>query len=504
MALIGDYIHYNFQNYLHFGITKRPKVGGNKVPSTKIIDFPSMLNSALSQTIAASGGTGQDYKRYQELENKLNYFCQSNSIEGPSSNNIELSAQQMQEIKKALEEIMNESYSVAAYDFERTVGEMNRSGNNRKIKNIRDSKAGEKSGFNLKQLESRITQIESLARKVKGSLSEQKVAVVEGLLDNIEAQWLAIERMARAEAENHRGIIPQGGKTYGNLKSIQEDIKSVAREIYKKDTLSSMKGAMAENLTAIIAAVLESKTELTSEELINILKTQNLVVGQNRVGSTSVIKSSEFSPGVLNYLQSHLNDNYISSDGGLQWNLRGDPQGKVDVSLTFGGASVKNYNVGGEAYEKHGGITLLSNGNLFYMLTREPIFLNHYLNIAGTNSSHRGETNYLTMANVALKKLILMQAMSGIYDREKTADIFILNDNRTGRYKVYSVIDLLRKCAANLDLVTIKFNNKILDNGTTWPNTWVSGRRNESLANQRIANLLASLQVKVSVHAKIS
>ena len=78
--------------------------------------------------------------------------------------------------------------------------------------------------------------------------------------------------MARAEAKNHRGIIPRGGETYGNLKSIQEDIKNVAREIYKKDTLSSMKGAMAENLTAIIVAVLESKTELTSEELINILK----------------------------------------------------------------------------------------------------------------------------------------------------------------------------------------------------------------------------------------
>ena len=28
-----------------------------------------------------------------------------------------------------------------------------------------------------------------------------------------------------------------------------------------------------------------------------------------------------------------------------------------------------------------------------------------------------------------------------------------------------------------------KFNDKILDNGTTWPNTWVMGRRNESLAN---------------------
>ena len=499
MAQIGNYIHYHFQNYLKYGTAR--KIRDERISSgAKIASFDSMITSLETSTLAASPNMG----KAQQLEDALNYFCNTKGSKAPKG--IELSDSDRKMIENFLLEQLKKSYDIVGADFERTaIGKDNLGASYEKNLSIKEahslksSEAGESGTFYLKWFEKRVDDLMQIAKALNESIEYGKTDPMTKKAEALKAQWESLKSEVLSKTGKVKGGIASGRMSpgmlgYSDVASFQEDLVKLGKEVYAAAAVWMIEGKLAEDLVAVISYVVENKANLESANLLKIL--ENRSVGTTLAGRSMILKS-DFDTNVLSKMQPTLSKSF--NEDYMGYSLKGNPQGKVDVNASFGQASVKNYYLNSKTTNKEG-VSLVTGANLFNMLAQEPLFLNHYLNVAGDNVTHTSQY-FLQDANRALKRFLTTQAIAGLKNREKTANLFVINDKATGRYRVYAISDLLKRCREQDNLIKITLGDREFSNGLTWQNTWVgrSAFNSADLANQRIANLLSQLLIKVSV-----
>lgn len=188
-------------------------------------------------------------------------------------------------------------------------------------------------------------------------------------------------------------------------------------------------------------------------------------------------------------------------------------QDKVDVEIIVNGmkvpASVKNYNMGNPKTDIH----LLSGRSVLALVQEYDNFVNHYLNVVAEHDDKEPSKNLLDSASEAMKLTVFLKALAGgIASRTKSgeigfsqqADLFIINDNSVGRFRVYLIDEILDAVQRRVDLL----KTGALDSMNKLSNDYVGSLDNLNMgdAKVRISNLLAQLhqmELQVSIGKEV-
>lgn len=157
----------------------------------------------------------------------------------------------------------------------------------------------------------------------------------------------------------------------------------------------------------------------------------------------------------------------------------------VDKKIT---GSVKNVSL--KAVQEKG-ITLQSGTSYLKMLQDFPTIYKHYANITANHSYPVPEAALKQAHDLAKMTLAVYGLIGGMYsDKGRTAysDIFIVNDNDIGGYRVFRSIDVVNKILENTNMI-MGYNEKV------WENEWIGGSNNVGAGFKR------SMRVMAQIHA---
>ena len=144
---------------------------------------------------------------------------------------------------------------------------------------------------------------------------------------------------------------------------------------------------------------------------------------------------------------SNFSDKYLTKEFKNVLETTHVSQGKIDVEMKWAGkdikVSAKNVNL------NHRYVTLLSNSSLLFLLSDEPApFVNHALNILASHKAGEKKDSSSAKSIVKgmrssiideLRLIIFYKALTGDVGGRRSANLFVVNDNKTGKVKVYDV-----------------------------------------------------------------
>lgn len=222
--------------------------------------------------------------------------------------------------------------------------------------------------------------------------------------------------------------------------------------------IAAQKGGLLEYAISGAWILAQIEAGKTVEDIVEAIRTQ--VTGKTKskieIDFTKLGVSEEISFEDIK-LDGYIIDEYKK----VAWSVL-PTQEKVDVQLEYGDSgkaiSAKNINLT-LGYD----ISLVSGSPLSGMIQDEDNkFKGHYLNLVASHPDAVTIKQNHQLAHRAMKYVLLFKALTGqVYGRQNNVDTFILNDNSTGQIYVYSVEELLRKAASNLDLyASVNINGK--------------------------------------------
>lgn len=485
MNYIGNYIHYNFKNYLNYGLAKKMSRGG-VYSSARSANFDTIIAGLEKNTSIINA----DSNKYKKLENVLNYFCNSSGV--ISLSNVTLTEDQAKALEEMLLQVTKESISSTATNFSSS----NFSGM-KQTQSLKASKAGkgETGKYYLGAFNKRTDALIAIIRSLQEEENGERLLIQ---AERLKSEWINLcNTVLKSQSEfalgkilpQVKGILSPEDIGYSEVSSFQKDLVELGRAVYAEMGASFINNKISNSLTTIMSSVANNIYEEKTDSLINKLKThtgKNLNITEQG-GRTSPKK-----------IDSNLITQY--NENGMSYIIKGNSQGNVNLEVNLGETGLKDYSLNSKSGNLKE-INLISNSNLLEMLSKEPLFLNHYLNIAGTNATHNGFL--LSQANSALKKFLIIQATQMLNDNKQVSNIFVTKNKANGRYKVFTMSDLLKKYKTQNNIINIRVNGRFVDNNLTWDNKWVGKKEFDTdLATIRINNLLNTLLVKVAVNIK--
>ncbi len=236
-----------------------------------------------------------------------------------------------------------------------------------------------------------------------------------------------------------------------NLLLVEQQYEGVVKALNKiiaktSGSANLQKGTLFEYMIAIAPLVCK---KTTVDNLENFFK--NSVVGTTGKSAVS-IDSSKFFEGVKlgdilkNYQQQVNNHLYVSNSVS---------QDKVDVIMQWNGKqipiSAKNINL-----RSGKDIHLVSGASLLAMVADlNQNYMNHFLNITAQHNFSRDtrtiQPALLNQAHTSLKEILMLEALQGYKTGARQADFFVVNDNTTGKVKIYSVAQLVLDAIGQVD-----------------------------------------------------
>ena len=269
-----------------------------------------------------------------------------------------------------------------------------------------------------------------------------------------------------------------------------------------------MHGEYAEAVVVATNYLVNASAKKGINDILRVL--ENRVKGQQR--SAKGLSYVNFDSDLVDFNQIIGDKTSYTDAYGNKFNTT-ITQDKVDVEIEVNGlqvpASLKNINL-----KANFDIHLLEGRSVLALVQDYSTFVNHYLNIAAEHGDEpSGYSKILDLANKTMKLTILVKALEGgVFGRSKSgeigrsqrADLFIINDNSIGRFRVFLIDDILTAIEQNLSLLkTGEF-----DTYGRLQNNYI-GSFNEPDINDariRISNLLAqlhSMELSVSIDKKV-
>lgn len=534
----GHYVHSKYENYLTYGLVQ--KAGGKPIDPMKALDDQSKEIQRRSIEAKYTNKAG-----IKKIEDQLNtYFdvIKGNKIDD------RLTQEQLDMIHQAILEYYEKIMKNKTIDRE-TLAASVTGGNNSLALELSESfgtifekelqailahkNVSENESISISNIEKKLSELILLRKKIGESSIKVSNALSNYLkeIDALDKLWKDILSDAKTVTKKYSFNTGKGkDDTYVLLSShssgrdFAQRLNAVIR-IAKIAKAQLAAGTYAEAMAAATMHVLNKHAFANVEEVKQLFVDK--VLGQNKhkklvdnygwlnyhidgnvFGKESKDEKQTYSGG-----KSRIKDaagNYVSTH---------ETQDKVDIILEFEGleipASIKNYNLAG----KLPGITFHSGSSVYELIQDFKDFAFHYMNIKGTHTVsgdlHPSQT-IINEADRILKLTMLLKALAGGFkysiDESKgtvgysqEADLIVLNDNSQGKYKVYSINEILNRVEEQVNLITL--GNELDNSGYLLPNDFIASSNPNKiysieLARQRITLLLNKLDA-MKLHISI-
>lgn len=470
MGKIGDYVHWTAAGYNAYGIYREGK-------KKRAYGFDGAAHTELGKIIH----NVKDYPEAKKLETQLNSFFgnwKKGTMSGTEKKILELVTKKMDEqfgeklgnitetgdiklTKELRENSISKLKQVADQNNNKRIVPQEVKKRVDKLNEIREKLAGQ-SNTDAKELGKRLKEIEILIKQLYGSLTDETVMPREG------------KRILDKENDLYKKI--------NDAISVYAGLPAVFLQ----------KGEFFEYLVPYVIAAMNDVAEKALDETVEQYAKK---IGGER--DDVVINQDYFSDGSNGSVNIKFDNSVLNI---------AHSQGKVDIDISPNGekvgASLKNVNLS----RKYGTIHTVSGSNLlFFLQDIAPNFVNHFLNL---NAQHKHKTDdeklksidkidgeELKAANYAMKRVLAAKALTGHLEGRRSADIFIVNDNKTGNVRIVSMKDLIKAIekVKNMTEIPVKI-------GTTSLGVKSLGFINDSvmdddtLGSMRISNLLGSLR----------
>ena len=260
----------------------------------------------------------------------------------------------------------------------------------------------------------------------------------------------------------------------------QENFIKALNQIYeslKKASAAYYTGIAGEvyaiYMTTIVPKVANGITKKELSELLNVLfnGTKEQKASYGLIGmqsSPSILKMDLFADTHdigKNSKLSRMDEkipNYVYHLSNQKMELH-STQDKVDAIFTLENdekinASIKNYNLSLQP-----DFGLLSGTSILKYVQQYTIFLNHYLNITASHSDKGKQppNGIIKYFNQLMYLTITLKALAGgVYKlqnnqvvQSQQAELFVVNDNSIGQYRVYFIDDIINFLEKNLKLI---------------------------------------------------
>lgn len=528
MSGIGDYIHYRAINYVKFGTGRAPNYG----PTTAnwaVADQKARLMEVAK--ISKSNGLGKDGKKFARYIEWLMRPPDARSNGYPDGESAEL----YNLAWEALVPFLEQEFGYAADRISRASGNIfaligGVNGFNKiKIKKEQKSIYASTIVKRLDMIEQALSKGSySVVDKLTGNTKDVRYTESElNELQTFYTKLMVMKRQLSQEVQSKLDAvqIQQNGKVRQVLQNAQLDIpldQSIYDFVNQINSLSSLgrgaaaqyKGQLFEWMVVAAAYIAQGLSGDALKEAIavgigNASALNDGIFNTSWTGknTTSVqydskdfISSADLSKILSNNYQ-QVGDLYVANNA---------TQDKVDVQISMPSTGIKTLNLS----IKNKNLTaphaqpvdLVKDSPLLVMLAslQNHEFVNHYLN-QHMEHAYRADTTYLmNKASFAYNETarvltlsIVERAFRGYKQNAAKADIFVINDNITGKVQIIDMADILT------DLLTMDMNSMLSyvkiqpDLMTlTFPNTW-----SENSAEDRINKILANIHnMKVVVN----
>lgn len=453
MGSIGDYIHATKAGYFRHGITKDGKF------SAYISQRQNIHDKAV-----ANAKTSLSYKEQRDLEKAISKLIRPDPVKNSKVQKIQ------EEVARKLEERFKETLG----DIDWTTLDV--------VSNKPSGNIVGKASSSI-DVDDMLNRMERLDEVLLNLAAEGEVGVskVRETLKKLKKKYEeAIKKVL--EAKKERGLeatLTTWDASHG-LAEYKQQLNELIQEYAAAPPISLQKGDLFENLL-IYAPVVASN--LAYKEL-------GKVVGEDKENVSLHLENFDGAYVTKTFTDKCFEKTKVS-------------QGKVDVELVWEGKNVKisakNVNLGNQY------VQLLSNSSLLYLLQDENSdFVNHALNILAAHSNKgsnkvSGEGGMALLRGSMIEELrliILYKALTGDVNNRTAANLFVVNDNKTGTVKVHNVLNIIDKASENL-------SNAISVKGLAKSSFKPLENSMAATPQERISNLLADAHSrKISVGIK--
>lgn len=472
MSAIGDYVHYSAIGYINHGTTVR-----GQPDSFAAMVFNAQRSKIIQSQIDKEAFTPQERA---DLENAITQLMR------PVGSDEEIAA---------INELWNEMIKAFEAEFQNDIaGRISRSTANISSSNplmgvekIRKSTGG---GVRYSTILTRIGQINNSIQLIPNSKSKQelitRVDEIYSMVSELSGETREILASTGYDLETKKATgqmsINSRMYTWDEAGNVLAAINRLAAK--SKGAAGLQKGTLFEYIIAVAPLVGQGGGLKRLQEAISH------VVGTS--GKSKVIfDANDFAPAVN--LQQVLGKKYEYNANENLYSTTIAAQDKVDVELTFNeksvGVSAKNINLQ-SGFDIH----LLSGASMLSLLANIGTdYTNHYLNVVATNGNYM-LGSLINLAHESFKVSALLLAFEGYRNGAAKANVFIVNDNTTGRVRVYNIADLILAATSTINSYAVTANGGPIES-IQLKNEW-----NEEGYPGRITELLASVHAqKISV-----
>lgn len=510
MSAIGDYIHYTSFGYLTAGTSKLEKNmtyrGTNYSEGFK--RAKTLQKAKTFNALKEVNAMKLTDKERKKLEIQIEALMQ------PDKSDYGETANQLWEI---LRNDFNNQFSEAILEIQRqTANVIKRQGapsfTARKIGELKKGHEEKRTKVStilnrLDKFNKYITELISVGVNPEGIL-------ITNLIDKLDKIYEEISKIHQIGAEGQNSGYAALQAKLKNLSTpllTWEQSKNVVTAINELISAINMsanlaKGTLFEKMVAIAPLV---GTNYAKKHLKNAFLS---VKGNEK---TSVI-FDEHDFGQMVDLERVLGKGYDRINDNL-WAATNASQDKVDVTLNWSHGRKLNVSAKNVTFDSSKGgsiIHLVSKASFLALMTvMQPDFVNHYLNLISVHYRNvYKENGYTTnrdllingvpelqQARLLMQRSLLVSAFAGYKNGADKANVFIVNDNSTGKVRIYNIGDLIQKISDSMINSVVSINPELEMIYLTRNTFNING------AGGRISNLLNEVhQQKISVSLKKS
>lgn len=504
MAQIGNYVHLYYKNYLKYSLNT-PESGKEETPDVQEI-FKEQTD-----LIYENSKSKKENIKVQELEDLLNFYFNPNKNTKltPEEENIKkYSPYLIDAVKESLGKAGHKievTQELAAKAIEGNYDDILKQADYNFIKYYK-KELNERNQVYKSSITRLIKELLGLREKIASKRSAEAKELLERL-NKLNDDWTKIKTENKGKwiqvknSENNKTFFDELNKLLGEL--------SLAN-------VTQAGGMIGELGTIGITALANIQTGKEINNVVQYLEEEisKRVKGQDR--SKKGLLLTNFDTDYVNLDQVISDTSYIKDEKTGNYFSTKFTQDKVDIEVEFGGekilGSVKNYNLANTEFKD---IHLLSGRSVLALVQEYGDFINHFLNIAAEHEDDEDAEHgkFLDQAIFIMKLTILLKALQGaVFAKDRngqigntaTVDVFIVNDTSVGKYKVYSINEVLNAIKQNIDLLKTgdfdemsRLSNDPVD---------LDEGLNMADARVRISNLLAqlhSMSLQVSIDRQI-
>lgn len=507
---IGNYIHYDYQNYKTYGLQRtayrflnddgeivyKSKANKNSfgLPNRPdSADFLAKKQEILLWTELMKIKSKYSPATLQKLTDKINFFYGHSSYNGETIS---------KELKKNMENAMLKMLEKENKNLKIDFSNLSISENCDLTEFYQNLE--EKQKQKLKELKQISLDTNGLYGKLlsqiqnfyilRDKLDPKKSQELINSIDNLIEKWKQVRYVF-----NHKN---------GNIdikKDFLSDLKVISNSFDMKNTIE-WKGRILEMALGLQEYAIAKGALIGTEELLAFAqKNFNKLAGKK---SQKGLQKKYFSTFVdfdkLIYKTKGWDRKYTVDDFGL-YTVKATYD-KVDLTIDIDDmkipVSVKNYNL-----QNTVNIHFLTGKSWIRLVQEYGDFVNHYLNIVPLRKGAKtrkiqAPSNDVNPMLKAMKLTIFLKAIIGRDIAKKgltdTAELLIMNDTtpgKVGQMKVYHIVDLYNKAFMHPDYIVL---NDTINNPNKISNTWVSRKRDATsfsdATQERITKMIRTMQ----------